>query len=186
MLGHDAWSCDLLPCENGGKHLQCDLREALKAHWDFVGFHTPCTYLANSGVGWLRKYPERWSRLDEACELFRFCLEYPVMGYMENPIPHKYALERIGRKYNQIIQPFYFGHPESKQTCLWLKGIPPLRPSHDVKAKLQARPIREQQRLHWLPPSKDRWKERSRTFPGIAQAMAEQWGHVATTKKPPQ
>lgn len=168
-LGHDAMSCDILPTEKPGPHYQGNLLDILGDGWDMIIAHPPCTYLANSGVRWLHTDPKRWSLLDEACELFKAILNSGIPRIcIENPIPHKYAVERIGEKYTQIIHPWQHGHGESKATCLWLKGLDPLTPSNVVEGR--------EQRVWKLPPSKDRWKERSRTYQGIATAMAEQWG----------
>ena len=173
--GHDAWSCDLLPTEDGSPyHIQGDVREVLNADWDLMIAHPPCTYLCNSGVVWLHEREGRWEKLAEAIEFFETLQNAPIPHIcIENPIPHKYARERIGL-YTQIIQPWQFGHPESKATCLWLKGLPLLRPTKIVD--ISSLPKKVRQRLHYIPPSKDRWKKRSVTYKGIAEAMAEQWG----------
>ncbi len=166
--GHDAWSCDLLPTESPGNHIQGDVLEVLGDGWDLMVAHPPCTRLCNSGVSWLDKR-NLWGELDEAVTFFRSLLlcDIPKIA-AENPIPHKYAVAGIGRKYDQIIQPWQFGHGESKATCLWLKNLSPLTPTNIVDGR--------EQRLHRLPPSKDRSKLRSTTYAGIAKAMAEQWG----------
>ena len=170
--GHDAWSCDYLPTEREGNHIQGDVRDILEEGWDLMIAHPPCTYLANSGVRWLHERPERWEKLEEAAEFFRTLLNAPIKRIcVENPIPHKYAIELIGRKYDQIIQPYQFGEPYSKATCLWLKNLPPLKPT-----KILTRGI--EQKVWKEPPSLERWKNRSRTYPGIAKAMAEQWGNL--------
>jgi len=176
--GHDATSCDLLPSESPhGKHFQGDVMEILAQDWDLLIAHPPCTYLTNSGVCWLHKDPSRWALLDEGAAFFKLLLEAPIpMKCIENPIQHKYAKERIGRKQNQVIQPWMFGHMEQKATCLWLEGLPPLQPTNNVKAQMLELPKRERERLHYLPPSKNRWKLRSATYQGIADAMANQWG----------
>jgi len=176
--GHDATSCDLLPTDKEGKHYQGNVEDILHLRWDMIIAHPPCTYLANSGVRWLHKDPLRWSKLDEAAKFFRRFLEHQCEKIVvENPIPHGYALERIGgRKYTQIIQPYQFGHPESKRTCLWLKGVKPLEESDNVKYIYDALPKKQAQKMHYLPPSKYRWKLRSKTYQGIADAMADQWG----------
>jgi hypothetical protein len=179
--GHDATSCDLLPSEStNGKHFQGDVMEILAQDWDLLIAHPPCTYLTNSGVCWLHKDPSRWALLDEGAAFFKSLLEAPIrMKCIENPIQHKYAKERIGRKQNQVIQPWMFGHMEQKATCLWLEGLPLLQPTNNVKAQMLELPKRERERLHYLPPSKDRWKLRSTTYQGIADAMAAQWGGLA-------
>lgn len=176
--GHDAMSCDLLPTDVPGPHYQGDVRDVLGDGWDLMIAHPPCTYLTNSGVAWLHKDPARWALLDDGAAFFRLLLEAPVPRIaVENPIMHKYARARIGSvQYSQIVQPWMFGHPESKATCLWLKGLPLLQNTNDVREEMKRLPVSEQQRLHWLPPSKDRWKLRSTTYPGIAAAMAAQWG----------
>jgi len=185
-LGHDAMSCDLLPSDVGGPHYQGDIFDVIDDGWDIGIFHPPCTYLANSGVSWLYRGTDaalngsknkRWTQMREGAEFFKKLLESDIPRIaVENPIPHKYAIDIIGRKYDQIVQPWMFGHTERKATCFWLKGLPKLVPTNNVKAAMLKLPKREQQRLHYLPPSADRWKLRSKTFEGIAKAMAEQWG----------
>lgn len=181
-LGHDAWSCDLLPADDGhSNHIQGDAIAAVYSeNWDLLIAHPPCTYLTNSGVTWLHKDPTRWAKLDEAAAFFKRLLDAPITKIaVENPIMHKYAKERIGGvKQSQVIQPWMFGHTEQKATCLWLKGLPLLQPTNNVKAEMMALPDNERQRLHYLPPSPDRWKLRSKTYDGIAKAMAEQWGKL--------
>lgn len=175
--GHDAMSCDLLPTEAEGPHYQGSVLDVLDDGWDLMVAHPPCTYLTNSGVAWLHKDEKRWDQLAEGAAFFQMLLDAPVARIcIENPIPHKYAIARIGRKYDQIVQPWMFGHMERKATCFWLKGLPKLAPTNDVKAEMLKLPKNQQQRLHYLPPSPDRWKERSRTYLGIAEAMALQWG----------
>jgi hypothetical protein len=181
-LGHDAWSCDLLPADDGSPyHFQCDVMDILDDGWDLMIAHPPCTFFTNSGVCWLtgkNKKEGRWEQLDEAAILFNALLDAPIPRIcVENPIPHKYAIERIGgRKYTQLIQPYMFGHKETKATCLWLRGLEPLEPTSYLKEETMALPSAQRQRLHWLPPSPDRWKLRSTTYQGIADAMATQWG----------
>ena len=176
--GHYAASCDLLPSDSPlGDHYQCSVMDIIDHEWDLMIAHPPCTYLTNSGVCWLHKDPSRWALLDEGAAFFKSLLEAPIpMKCIENPIQHKYAKERIGRKQNQVIQPWMFGHMEQKATCLWLEGLPPLQPTNNVKAEMLELPKRERERLHYLSPSKDRWKLRSATYKGIAEAMAAQWG----------
>jgi hypothetical protein len=168
--GHDAWSCDILPTESPGNHIQDDVLKHLDEGWDLMIAHPPCTRLCNSGVCWLAKR-NLWNELTDAGQFFRRLLEADIPRIaVENPIPHRYALEIIGHKYNQIIQPWQFGHGETKATCLWLKNIPALNPTNIVSGRIQ--------RSHREPPGPERWKKRSRTFPGIAEAMAEQWGSI--------
>lgn len=182
--GHDAWSCDLLPSDKGGQHIQGDVLEVLDRGWDLLIAHPPCTYLTNSGVTWLwenkkenKKNLQRWKDLDEGAAFFKRLLDCNIPKIcVENPIPHKYAVMRIGRKYDQLVQPWHFGHKESKATCFWLKGLDPLVHTTNLKAETMALPYKERNRLHYLPPSPDRWKIRSTTYQGIADAMAQQWG----------
>jgi hypothetical protein len=177
-LGHYAMSCDLLPTDAPGLHYQGDVRDVLNDGWDLLVAHPPCTYMTNSGVTWLHKDPARYALLDDAAAFFNLFLDAPIDRIaVENPIMHKYAKERIGnRKQSQVIQPWMFGHTEQKATCLWLKGLPLLQPTNNVKAQMMELPDNERQRLHYLPPSKNRWKLRSTTYQGIADAMAQQWG----------
>ncbi len=177
-LGHDAMSCDLLPTEQPGKHYQGDIRDVLYEPWDVLIAHPECTYLTNSGVCHLHKDTSRWPKLFDGAAFFKLFLDarHIPRKAIENPIPHKYAVQLIGRKYTQVIQPWMFGHPEQKATCLWLEGLSPLKPTNNVKAEMLLLPKNQRERLHYLPPSADRWKERSRTFQGIADAMAAQWG----------
>lgn len=177
--GHDAVSCDLLDTESSGPHYKGDIRDVLyEEHWDMVVAHPPCTYLANSGVTWLHRDPSRWSKLDEGAQFFKMFLDLNIHKLcIENPIMHKYAVERIGgNRQSQVVQPWMFGHLEQKATCLWVRGLPQLQPTNNVKEALNKIPSRDRQRLHYLSPSKDRWKERSKTYKGLADAMAEQWG----------
>ena len=175
--GHDAWSCDLLPTEIPGNHHQGDVFEIINDGWDLMIAHPPCTYLSNSGVSWLHKDKSRWEKMEGGAVFFKSLLEAKISKKaIENPIMHKYAKEIIGCKQTQMVQPWMFGHPESKATCLWLEGLPLLKETNNVKEEMLKLPDSQRQRLHYLPPSPDRWKERSRTFKGIAEAMAEQWG----------
>lgn len=157
-------------CEHGARHLTGDLLAFDWTGFDLVIAHPPCTRLTNSGVRWLHER-NLWDAMYEAADFFRAILQLPVPRIaVENPIPHKYALERIGQKYSQVIQPWQFGHGETKATCLWLKRLPPLVPTKVVHGR--------EARIHKLPPSADRWKLRSVTYQGIADAMAEQWGSL--------
>jgi len=177
--GHDAMSCDILATERPGPHHEGDVREVLADDWDLIIAHPPCTYLCNSGVRWLYTEDGRWEKLDEAAAFFRLFLDADCPRVcIENPVMHKHALERIGgRRFDQSIQPYEFGHPESKRTCLWLRGLPALRPTDILEVPASG---------HWenqtaggynkLGPSPDRWKIRSATYQGIADAMADQWG----------
>lgn len=169
-LGHEAWSCDLLPTEIEGNHIQGDVLKILNDGWDLMIAHPPCTRLANSGVQWLQKR-NLWDEMRDGALFFKAFLDAPIKKIaVENPIPHKYAIEIIGRNYDQKIQPWQFGHGETKATCLWIKNLPPLEPTNIVDGR--------EQRVWKLPPSVDRWKDRSRTYTGIADAMASQWGLI--------
>tara|TARA_R110000803_G_scaffold170556_1_gene233537 strand:+ start:95 stop:670 length:576 start_codon:yes stop_codon:yes gene_type:complete len=169
--GHEAISCDILPTDSPGPHYQGDVFDIIDQDWDLMIAHPPCTYLCNSGVSWLHKRPERWGQLKDGAEFFKALLEADIPKIaVENPIMHKYAVDIIGRRQDQIVQPWQFGHGETKATGFWLKGLPKLQPTDIVEGR--------QQRLHLLPPSKDRWKLRSTTYQGIADAMALQWGEI--------
>jgi hypothetical protein len=173
--GHDAYSCDLLPSDDNSEfHIQDDVLQHLDKHWDLIICHPPCTYMCNSGVSWLARDEVRWDDLQKANEFFNALWNAPIPRIaIENPIPHKYALLP---RYTQKIQPYEFGHPESKATCLWLKNLPQLKPTNNVYDEFKKLPKKEGQRIHYTSPGKDRWKIRSRTFKGIAEAMADQWG----------
>jgi len=164
-LGHDAHSCDLLPAEDGSdNHIQLDARiAAINWDWDLMICHPPCTHLAVSGARWFK---EKAKEQEEALQFVRDLLSAPIPRIaLENPI--SIISSRI-RKPDQIIQPWQFGHGETKATCLWLKNLPKLIPTNIVEGR--------EARVHRMPPGPDRWKERSRTFAGIAEAMAHQWG----------
>lgn len=176
-LGHDAVSCDLLPTDAPGPHHQGDVRDILRDGWDLLIGHPPCTYLTNSGVRWLHTDPTRWQYLIEGAVFFRDLLNAPVPRVaIENPVMHKYAAAIVGRRQSQVVQPWMFGHTESKATGLWLRGLPPLTETENVKAQMLALPKRETQRIHYASPGPDRWKLRSVTYAGLAEAMAQQWG----------
>lgn len=165
-LGHYAVSCDLLPSETAGFHYQGDVRDILNEGWDLMIAHPPCTYLAISGARW---FGEKKREQQESLEFVKLLLSAPVPRIaLENPVS---VISSKIRKPDQVIHPWQFGHGESKTTCLWLKGLPKLRPTKIVGGR--------EMRIWKLPPSSDRWKERSRTFSGIASAMADQWGEVS-------
>lgn len=178
-LGFEAYSCDLQECSGGHPewHIKDDAIKVLYSQkWNLVIAHPPCTRLANSGVCHLAKR-NLWNDLDEATDFFNVFTDYGKKGnriVIENPIPHKYAVEKIG-KYNQIIQPYQFGHTERKATCLWLFGVPRLRQTINVKIEMDLLPKNQSQRIHYLSPGPERAKLRSKTFEGIANAMANQW-----------
>jgi hypothetical protein len=168
--GHEAYSCDLQPCSGGHPewHYQGDVFDIIRNGWDIIIAHPPCTRLANSGVSWLEKR-NLWKEMREGAEFFRALMNADIPAIaVENPIPHKYALQVIGRKYDQIIHPWMFGHGETKATCLWLKNLPPLMATNIVTGR--------DCKIWKMPPSQDRAKLRSKTFKGIADAMANQWG----------
>lgn len=174
--GHDAWSCDLLPTEQPGNHIVGDILEIIgEREWDLMICHPPCTYLCNSGVRWLYggkgnvRDPERWSLMEAAAHFFKQLLlaDIPKIA-VENPVMHGYAREIVGRGADQIIQPWQFGHGETKATGLWLKNLSPLQPTSIVNER--------KGRVHHESPGPDRWKRRSITYQGIADAMAAQWG----------
>lgn len=177
-LGHDAWSCDLLPSEAGGQHLQCDFREAVRERWDFVGYHPDCRVMANSGVRWLDTIPGRRDELKEAANLFNLCLRDPRPGYVENSVMHYHAKELIDREQDQVIQPWWFGVERFKATCIWLRdGIEPLVPTNKLVVPLRGTPEHKVwSQVHRASPGPLRWMERSRTFKGVAEAMAKRWG----------
>lgn len=175
--GHNAWSCDLLPTEIPGQHLQCSVLEVLDFGWDLMVAHPPCTRLCNSGVRWLAER-NLWEEMEEAIEFFNALLDHPAIPKvsLENSIQHKHAREKI-RKYDQIIHPWQFGHKEMKATCLWLKNLPALIPTDIVGPPPKEKNERKKwARVHNESPGPERWMNRSRTFQGIARAMAEQWG----------
>ncbi len=167
--GHDVTSCDLLPTERPGPHYQGDVRDIINDPWDMIIAHPDCRFICNSGVRWLTNNPDRWYSLRKACGFFCMFLYHKCPKIViENPVPHKHAMKYIGLKYNQIIHPWQHGHGETKSTCLWIKGVPELKPTEIVEGR--------EQRIWKMPPSKDRSKLRAKTFSGIATAMAEQWG----------
>lgn len=175
--GHDAWSCDILPTERPGQHIVGDVLDVIGGGWDLMVAHPPCTYLANSGAKHLYlgmkkeggPCPYRWARMREGAAFFRALWTAPIPRVaIENPVMMGHAKALIGAEQSQSFQPYEFGHGEVKRTCLWLRGLPKLHPTQIVEGR--------EARVHKMAPSPDRWKERSRTFPGIAAAMAEQWG----------
>lgn len=163
--GHFAMSCDLLPSESPGHHYQGDVSDLLDLGWDLMICHPPCTHLAVSGA---RHFAEKQASgvQQEALAFVQMLLDAPIPHIcLENPV--SIISSRI-RKPDQIIQPWQFGHGETKATCLWLKGLPPLVPTDIVEGR--------EAKVHRMPPGPDRWKDRSRTYQGIANAMADQWG----------
>ena len=190
--GHDAWSCDILPSDDKtNRHIQDDVLNVLKSdNWDMLAvFHPPCTRLCNSGVRWLHKAPpnktlsEMWDELDKGAELFSELLNADIeMIAVENPVMHKHAKQRIKnyRPFSQSIQPYQFASEDNspdnvkKRTCLWLKNLPKLVETDNVKEETDKLPVSEKNRIWYMGSGKG--KERSKFYKGIAKAMAEQWG----------
>ena len=162
--GHDAWSCDLLPTEKEGQHIQSDVLDVLlDDNWDLMIAHPPCTHLAVSGARW---FETKQVEQRKAIFFFLSLIDAPVPKIcIENPVG---IMSTEWGKPDQYIQPWQFGHGETKKTCLWLKNLPKLKPTNIVKGR--------ESRIHKMSPSKDRGKLRSITYQGIADAMAEQWG----------
>ncbi|WIY27510.1 hypothetical protein [Parasedimentitalea psychrophila] len=192
--GHDAWSCDLLPADDrSNRHMQCDVRDVLNDGWDLlVVMHPPCTRLCNSGVRWLHTPPpgrtkaEMWAELDDGAELFSACWNAPVPRVaVENPVMHKHAKALIEnfQPAAQTVQPWWFGEEAFKGTGLYLRGLPALTSTNCLTPP--DRGTKEHKRwsaIHRASPGPDRWKIRSKTFTGIAKAMASQWGEYAMEK----
>lgn len=195
--GHNAYSCDILPARDGSQwHLKCNVLYVLHpnpdatyyrgAPWDLAIFHPPCTYLANSGVKHLYKGgrkvngedPKRWENMRKAASLFDDLWRSGIPKLaIENPIMHGHGRDLIScGEPTQIIQPYQFGHPEQKATCLWLQGLPPLVETDNVYEEMMQLPRKERERIHFESPGPDRGLRRSVTFQGIANAMADQWG----------
>lgn len=176
QLGHRAVSSDILPSEKPGDHYQGDVRDILNDGWDLMIAHPPCTYLCSSGLHWNKRRPERQKQTDDAIEFVKLLMNAPIEKIaIENPIG---CLSTVIRKPEQIIQPWQFGHPESKSTCLWLKNLPLLKPTNILEKPESGRwENQTASGQNKLAPSPDRWKERSRTYQGIADAMAFQWGN---------
>ena len=186
--GHDATSCDLLPSESdAGPHYQGDVFDIIDKGWDLMVAHPPCTYLTNAANGSLYKTepsktgalvgPHRWAALIDGAVFFKSLLNAPIPRVaVENPRMNPYAVKVIGRGADQTVQPYEFGQPETKGVSLWLRGLPPLVGTEDVKAAMLALPYRERAKVHSASPGPDRSKARSMFFPGIADAMAAQWG----------
>ena len=162
--GHDAWSCDLLECEDASSwHYQAPVEEVLSKDWDLMIAHPPCTHLAVSGS---RHFYRKQREQAEALNFVRLLMDSPIPRWcIENPVS---VISSAIRPPDQIIQPWQFGHGETKATCLWLQNLPRLRSTDVVEGR--------KQRILMMPPSPNRWKERSRTFEGIAEAMGDQWG----------
>lgn len=165
--GHEAMSCDLLPTDAPGPHYEGDVRDVIHYPWDLMVAHPPCTHLAVSGA---RHFADKKldGRQQAGVSFFMELVKADIpMIAVENPVC---IMSNLYRKPDQIIQPWQFGHGETKATCLWLKNLPPLEPTNIVEGR--------EQRIHKMPPGPDRWRERSKTYPGVAAAMAEQWGDI--------
>jgi len=173
--GHEAYSCDIEPCSGGHPewHLQQDVLPLLEREWDMIIAFPPCTHLAVSGAAWFEQ-KRKDGRQQEGIDFFmKFANANCPKVAIENPIG---IMSTGWRKPDQIIQPYQFGHLERKATCLWLKGLPILTETNNVYEEMMKLPKNKRERIHYLPPNKDRAKNRSKTFSGIAQAMADQWG----------
>jgi site-specific DNA-cytosine methylase len=170
-------SCDLLPTESPGPHYQGDMFDVIDYPWDLVIAHPPCTDLAVSGAAWFKQKQLDGRQQASASFFMKIVRRSEHVKYVaiENPVC---IMSRLWRKPDQIIQPWMFGHPESKATCLWLKNLPALAETDNVYDTFKSLPKNQQQRIHYLPPGPDRWKERSKTFDGVAIAMANQWGKL--------
>lgn len=176
--GHDAWSCDLLPADDDSPfHYQCDARE-VGGDWDMMGFHPPCTFLSVSGIHWNNR-GRGWDRTEQALAFVRWCMSHKCPWYLENPV--SIISTRI-RRPDQTIQPYEFGHNASKRTALWLNDLPKLVPTDRIAGRMIDGKERWDNQTdsgqNKLAPSKTRWKERSKTYDGIAQAMANQWSNI--------
>lgn len=171
-LGHEAWSCDLLPADDNSKyHIQGNVLDILGDDWDIMIAHPPCTHLAVSGAA---HFKHKAKEQAEALEFVKCLLNAPINHIaLENPVS---IISSQIRPADQVIHPYEFGHPEQKATCLWLKNLPPLTPTNNVYGEMMKLPKNQRERIHNLRPTEDRWKLRSETYTGIAEAMANQWG----------
>lgn len=180
LLGHETYSCDLQDCSGGHPewHIKGNVIHQLYNDWDLIVAHPPCDRLANSGVRWLEER-QLWDEMYAGCEFFNIFQSLGKQGMkvaIENPIQHKHAREYI-EKYHQIIQPWQYGHEEMKATCIWTYNLPALKPTNIVGPPPKDKKEREKwQKVHRCPPGEDRSRIRSKTYPGIAAAMAMQWG----------
>lgn len=169
--GFSAWSCDVVAADDGSPyHIKDTFQHVLAKDplWDLIIAHPPCTYLSNSGVRWLHEKPGRWEDMREAAELFQWTLEAPICPVaVENPVMHGHAGIR---KPDFTVQPWQFGDNFKKRTCFWTKGLPPLIPTSDLDGSTAKAEV------HRCPPGPERARIRSQTYPGLAAAMADQWG----------
>jgi hypothetical protein len=187
-LGHDAWSCDLLPADDASPfHYQADARD-VGGEWDMMGFHPPCTFLNVAGMHWNNR-GRGWDRTNDALQFVRWCMSHRCPWYLENPVS---IISTKFRKPDQTIQPYDFGEDASKRTCLWLNDLPQLSPTLRIPGRIATDPNTGKIVERWanqtdsgqnkLTPSADRWKARSKTYVGIANALADQWGRSLTTQ----
>lgn len=175
-LGHEAYSCDLLPTSGNHPewHIRADALEVCKMAWDMVIAFPPCTDLAVSGARWFADKRRTGTQQRSIGFFLAFtALDHVPRVAIENPVG---IMSTLYRKPDQLVQPWQFGHPETKATCLWLKGLPPLVATDDVRGEMESLPDSKKHRVHHMPPGPERSMARSKTFPGIARAMAEQWG----------
>lgn len=178
-LGWEAWSCDLLPSERPGNHHVGDVRDLLSQSWDLMVAHPPCTYLCSSGLHWNKRRPGRQALTEASLEFVQLLMAAPIPRIaIENPVG---CISSRIRKPDQIVQPWMFGHPESKATCLWLKGLPNLVPTRVCPKPVTGWTNTTPSGQSKLGPSPDRWKIRSLTYQGLADAMASQWTSAVTT-----
>jgi hypothetical protein len=174
-LGHETYSCDILPADDGETfwHIQDSAQHLLGRVWDLVIAHPPCTRLCNSGVRWLAER-DLWGEMEAGALLFKACLAANAdCVAVENPVMHKYAVDIIGRRQDFTVQPWQFGDNFKKRTCFWTRGLLPLRPTSNLDGSSAIAEV------HLASPGPNRWKIRSKTYPGIAAAMASQWGTEA-------
>lgn len=173
--GHDAMSCDLLPTDVPGPHYQGDVTDILGDGWDLLIAHPPCTHLAVSGS---RHFAAKRAdgRQQASIDFFMLLANAPIPKIaIENPVC---IMSSVWMPPSQTVQPWMFGHTEQKATCLWLKSLPPLQATDDVYDEMMQLPRAQRERIHFMPPGPNRWKERSKTFTGLAQAMANQWSNI--------
>lgn len=183
--GHDAWSCDLQPSERPGQHIQADVLTVLDAGWDLMVGHPECRFLCNSGIKHLYFQgkkdngpdPDRWYKMAKACNFFLALWRAPIpMIALENSEMHTYAVQILGMKRDQVVQPWQFGATQQKAIHLWLKNLPPLKDTDNVYEAMMRLPKAERTKCHYASPGPERSKNRSRFLPEVAGAMAEQWG----------
>lgn len=192
-LGHDAWSCDILPTEaDPAFHIEAPVQSVLYLKWDMMIGHPPCTFMANSAnkhlyLGMKKengRNEDRWKSMEEGAAFFRMLWNADIPHIaLENPVMVGHARELVRVRFSQSIQPWQFGHMEVKRTCLWLKNLPPLVASNNVYDEMMRLDYRDRAKVHHEAPGEDRWKNRSRTYAGIAQAMADQWSAYIAQKE---